>query len=433
MSSVREKPWHKGERMSLDELRRLQLKRLRWSLRWATRVSFIRKKWRETEVDVEEIKTLEDLEKLPFMTMKDFIDNFPFGLLAVPLEDVVRLHMSSGTTGNPKVVAYTAKDLKVWTLLMARSLACVGLTRRDVFVNTSNHNIFTGGLGIIQGAEMIGATTIPLGPVGSERTIELLRELKATALHAIPSFGLRLAEVAKKLGIIPEKDLFLRVGVFGAEPWSEQTRRRIEDGLGVTAFDNYGLSELCGPGVAVECEYRNGLHVWSDYFVPEVIDPSSGERVGDGEEGELVLTALWKEAIPIVRFRTGDLCSITYEPCECGRVHPRISRIRGRRDDMLIIRGTNVFPSQIEEVVMSFPETTDSFQAIIWKEGPMDEIVVKVEIRDENWRQREEIKRKIERKLRDLTFLRMTVECVKENTLPRPTGKARRIIDKRVH
>lgn len=428
---IREEVWSRGERIGLDELERLQLKRLKWSLRQALRVPAIRRKWEDCGVRVESIQALEDIEKLPFMTMEDFWGNFPFGLLAVSLDEVVRLHMSSGTTGDPKVVAYTARDLEVWSILMARGLASAGVTRGDIFVNTSNHNVFTGGLGILQGAEMIGATAVPLGPVGSERTLELLKKLRATAFHAIPSFGLRLAETARKLGMTPGEDMFLRIGVFGAEPWSEQSRRRIEEGLGIVAFDNYGLSELCGPGVAIECGCREGLHVWSDYFLPEVVDPKSGETLGDGEEGELVLTALWKEALPVIRFRTGDQCSITHEPCECGRIHPRISRIKGRVDDMLIVKGTNVFPSQIEDVVMGFPEVTDNFQIILWKKGLIDELTVKVEVRNEFWGRREEIRRKIEKRLRDVTFLRIGVRCVQEGALPRTEGKAKRVIDRR--
>ncbi len=417
-------------RVSRDELRRVQLRRLKWSLRQAWKVPYIRRKWKEAGVSPESLRTLEDLRKFPFTTVHDIRRNFPFGLLAVPPSRVTRIHMSSGTTGDPKVMAYTARDVEVWSRLMARGLALIGVTEKDILVNTSNHNVFTGGLGILQGAEMLGAAAIPLGPVGSERTLELISKLGATAIHAIPSFGLRLAETARKLGVDTDVDLHLRIGVFGAEPWSEGARRRIEEGLGLTAYDNYGLTELCGPGVAIECMERDGLHVWSDYFIPEVVDRETGEPLGDGEEGELVLTALWREAIPMIRYRTGDLCSMTHEPCGCGLAHPRISRIKGRVDDMLIVKGVNVFPSQIESVVMEFGEVTDNFQIEVWRRGPYKELTVRVEVRDEFWERRGEIKRRMEERLRAVTFLGMEVECVREGIIPRTAGKARRVVDR---
>ena len=417
--------------LDAERLKHLQLERLKWSLRQAWMVPHLRRKWAEAGVSPDSLKTLEDLRRFPFTTIEDFRTNFPYGMLAVPLSKVVRLHMSSGTTGDPKVVAYTARDIEVWSRLMARGLACIGVDAGDILVNTANHNVFTGGLGILQGAEMLGATAVPLGPVGSERTLELLSKLGVTVIHAIPSFGLRLAEAARSMGIDPSEELKLRIGLFGAEPWSEQARRRIEESLGLTAYDNYGLSELCGPGVAIECAERDGLHVWSDYFIPEVVDPETGEPLEDGEEGELVLTALWKEAMPVIRYRTGDLCKITHEPCECGMVHPRISRIKGRVDDMIIIKGVNVFPSQIESVVMEFPEFTDNFQIVLSKEGPYDTMTVVVEVRREAWDRRDELKRRLEKRLRDVVLLRIGVECVEEGSLPRPKGKARRVVDRR--
>ena len=421
------KIWEDGDKINFRELREIQLKRLKATLRRAWRVPAIRRKWTEVGFKPENLKTLEDLEKIPFMSKEDFTRNFPFGLLAVPLEKIVRLHMSSGTTGDPKVVAYTAKDIEVWANLMARGMACIGITSKDILVNTSNHNVFTGGLGIIQGAELLGATAVPLGPVGSERTLELIMKLKATVIHAIPSFGLKLAETAKESGIRAE-DLPLRIGIFGAEPWSEQARKRIEDALGLTAYDNYGLSELCGPGVAIECPIRNGLHIWSDYFIPEIIDPKTGEVLEDDEKGELVLTALWKEAIPIVRYRTGDLCSITHEACECGRIHPRISRITGRTDDMLIIKGVSIFPSQIEDILMRFDEITDNFQIVIAKSSALTGMKVKVEVKDEFWNKKEEIAKKIAKRFREVLLLGVNVECVREKMLPRSKGKARRVV-----
>ncbi len=405
------------------ELEKIQLKRLKWSVRQALRSRLYKEKIRENLV----IKRLEDIQQLPLTTKEDLLKSFPYGFLAEPLDRVVRIHMSSGTTGKPKVAAYTRNDVATWTNLMARGLMMVGVTAKDIFANTSTHNVFTGGLGILQAVERIGAAAIPLGPVGSSRTIQVMMDLGITAFHAIPSFAVRLTHAIEEQQVDPERDLRLRIAVCGAEPWSEAARSKIEEKLGVDAYDNYGLTELCGPGVAIECREKDGLHVWTDYFYPEIIDPGTGEVLEENEEGELVLTSLWKEAFPVLRFRTGDVCSITYEQCECGLVFPRISRIKGRNDDAIIIKGVNIWPSQIDNAVLSIHETTGNYTVDIVKKGYYKEITVKVEVKRSHWREREKVKAELEKKLLQNTFIRIPVNLVKEGAMPTVEGKARRI------
>ena len=422
--------------MPSKELRELQLKRLKWVVNHVyENVAFYRKKFKERGIYPEDIKKLEDVSKLPFTTKEDLRDNYPFGLFAVPREKVVRLHTSSGTSGKPKVVGYTARDLENWINMVARCLYMVGVRERDIFQNMVSYAFFTGGLGFHYAAEKIGCTVIPAGTGNTERQIQYMIDFGTTVIHATPSYVLYIKEVAEKMGIDP-KDFSLRIGCFGAEPWSESTRKKLERIFDIKAFDSYGLSEMYGPGVAFECEEQNGLHIWADHFLIEIIDPETGESVNEEEKGELVLTSLTKEAVPLIRYRTGD---ITYlfdvEKCACGRTHPKIHRILGRADDMIIVRGVNVFPSQIEHVLMQIPEVGDNFQVLITKKGPLDEITVRVEVKDDIFKgdlqDLKNLQEKVKKKLYVHLGLRTNVELVEKGTLERFKLKARRVIDLR--
>ncbi|MET1124508.1 MAG: phenylacetate--CoA ligase [Archaeoglobaceae archaeon] len=426
--------WEKEEVMPRKDLEELQLRRLRWVARYVyENVAFYRRAFREAGVHPDDVRKRDDIAKLPFTTKHDLVDNYPFGLFAVPLDDVVRIHTSSGTTGRPKVIGYTRKDLENWANLVARCLYMVGVRKHDVFQNIANYAFFTGGLGIHMGAEKIGATTIPSGVGNTERQIRCLLDFGVTAIHSTPSYALHLKEVAEDMGVIDR--LKLRIGCFGAEPWSENTRKRLEDGFGIKAFDSYGLSEMNGPGVAFECEEQHGLHIWIDHYFVEIVDPETGEPVSEGEKGELVLTTLTKEAMPLIRYRTGDVTFILDDECSCGRTHPKIHRVLGRTDDMIIVRGVNVFPSQIEHVLMRIPEVGDHFQVVVTRRGSLDEIVVRVELKDEAFtgelQDLQRIREKIQRELYKELGLRTTVELVEKGTIERSMGKAKRVLDLR--
>jgi len=426
--------WQKEEVMPKEELRELQLKRLRWVVRHAyENVAHYRQKLKTAGVHPDDIKRLEDVAKLPFTTKNDFAENYPFGLFAVPKEEIVRLHTSSGTTGKPKVVGYTTNDLENWINLVARCLYMVGVRKRDVFQNMANYAFFTGGLGIHDGAERIGAMVIPAGVGNTERQVRCMADFGTTAIHSTPSYALHVKEIAEELGL--DDKLSLRIGCFGAEPWSENTRKRLEDAFNIKAYDSYGLSEMNGPGVAFECEEQNGLHIWADHYLVEIIDPKTGEPVSDGERGELVLTSLTKEALPVLRYRTGDITFIMDEECSCGRTHPKIHRILGRSDDMIIVRGINVFPSQIEHVLMQIPEVGDHFQVVITRNGSLDEITVRVEVRDELFTGElfdlQRLQQKVQRELQKELGLRTNVELVEKGTIERSKGKAKRVLDLR--
>ncbi len=430
-----DKYWQREEILSKEELREIQLKRLRWVVRHAYHnVPFYRRAFKDVGVHPDDIKKLEDVSKLPFTTKEHLRDNYPFGLFAVPIKDIIRIHTSSGTTGRPKVVGYTAKDLENWINMCARCLYMAGIRRNDVFQNMVNYTLFTGGLGFHYAAERIGAMVIPSGTGNTRKQIQLMLDLGTTAIHSTPSYALHIKEVAEDMGKDPS-EIGLRIGCFGAEPWSESLRKKIEESFGLEAFDSYGLSEMNGPGVAFECEEHDGLHIWIDHYLVEIVDPKTGEVLSEGEKGELVLTPLTKEALPLIRYRTGDITFLMDDECSCGRTHPKIHRIVGRTDDMMIVRGVNVFPNQIEQILMNVPEVGDNYQIVLTKRGALDEMIVRVEIKDEFFTGElsdlERIKRKIESHLREEIGIRVGVELVEKGTLERFEGKAKRIIDLR--
>jgi phenylacetate-CoA ligase len=370
-----------AETMPRADLAALQLTRLKQSLERAyARVPYVRRKFEAAKVTPDDLKTLADIARFPFATKADLRDNFPFGLFAVPREELIRLHASSGTTGKPTVVGYTRADLGLWADLMARSLACMGAKPGDIFHNAFGYGLFTGGLGFHYGAERLGLTTIPVSGGGTERQVALLQDLRATILGATPSYALNIAEVAAGMGV-DLRDLSLKFAACGAEPWSEAIRADIQVKFGIKAMDSYGLSEIIGPGVANEChQAQSGLHLWEDHFLCEVIDPDSLEQLPIGAAGELVITTLTKEALPMVRYRTRDITRLIDEPCVCGRTHRRMQRITGRSDDMLIIRGVNVYPSQIEAHLVGFPGLAPHYQLVVTQDGPMAAMTIEVEL-----------------------------------------------------
>jgi len=422
------------ELLPREELEALQVKRLRETVARALSSPHYGKVLGGKGISPEDIRSLEDLRRIPFTTKEDLRRGFPYGFLAVPKDEVVRLHASSGTTGTPTVVYHTRRDLEVWADLVARCLYMVGMRKDDVFQNMMSYGLFTGGLGLHYGAERIGALVIPSGAGNSRRQITLMRQFGTTAIHIIPSYALKLLETFQEMGLDP-KEMKLRMAFVGAEPHTEEVRRRIEEAYGIDAFNSYGLSEMNGPGVAFECPYKEGMHVWEDSYILEVIDPETLEPVPDGEEGELVLTTLRREAMPLLRYRTGDLAFVYPDPCPCGRTHRRISRIKGRTDDMFIIKGVNVFPMQVEQVLMAFPEVGNNYVIVLEKAGPMDEMVVRIEVREEllggGIRKLEELKERVKRALREEILVTPKVEFVEPGGLPSGEGKAVRVIDRR--
>ncbi|MCJ7444131.1 MAG: phenylacetate--CoA ligase [Methanotrichaceae archaeon] len=341
--------------------------------------SFYRQRFNEAGVEPGDIKSLDDVAKLPFTRKMDLRDTYPTGMFSLPKSSVVRYHVSSGTTGKPTVVGYTKGDIDTWTESLARALTSLGLGRDDVIQVAYGYGLFTGGLGLHYGAERIGAAVLPMSIGNTERQIELMQDLSTTAIACTPSYFLHLVEIAEKMGISIRDDTKLKTEIFGAEPWSLETRKRIEDATGINAYDIYGTSEISGP-LFTECFHKNGIHVWGDLFLTEVLDPKTSEPVEEGERGELVFTTLHKFALPLIRYRIGDLSILNNEPCECGRTHPRIMRILGRTDDMLIIRGINIFPSQVESVIMNIPEVGDHWEIIVDRKGPLDVMTVNVEL-----------------------------------------------------
>jgi phenylacetate-CoA ligase len=370
-----------AETMARDELAALQLRRLKQTVARAyAGVPHVRQKLDAAGVRPDRIQTLADIVRLPFTVKTDLRDNYPFGLFAVPRTELLRLHASSGTTGKPTVVGYTRADLDLWSDLMARSIACMGGRPGDVFHNAYGYGLFTGGLGFHYGAERLGLSTVPVSGGATERQVMLMQDFGAHVLGATPSYALNIAEVAEGMGV-DLRALPLRCGCFGAEPWSEAMRRDLEARFGIKALDTYGLSEIIGPGVASECyEEQRGLHIWEDHFLCEVIDPETAEPLPPGESGELVLTTLTKEALPMLRYRTRDITRLIEEPCACGRTHRRMMRVTGRSDDMLIIRGINVYPSQVEAFLVGFPGLAPHYQLVLTREGPMDTMTVEVEL-----------------------------------------------------
>jgi phenylacetate-CoA ligase len=416
-----------------EQLRGLQLERLQRIVRRAhDRVPLFRTRCQERQVSPADLKSLEDLARFPFTLKTDLRDTYPFGLFASPMEEIVRLHASSGTTGKPTVVAYTQADLDVWTEVMVRSFAACGLHRGDVVQNAYGYGLFTGGLGAHYGAEALGATVIPISGGNTDRQIMVLQDFAVTAICCTPSYFLHLAERARELGTDFSR---LRAGIFGAEPWSEAMRRRIEADTGVKAYDIYGLSEIIGPGVGIECFAQSGLHVFEDHFYPEVVDPASGQVLPDGAEGELVLTTLSKDAMPMIRYRTRDVTSLIPEPCACGRTIRRIRRIGRRSDDMFIIRGVNVFPSQVETALLAVEGTLPHYQIVLTREKGLDEMEVKVEVTPEVFsdqiRALEALQRKLEQSLDHTLGIRARVTLVGPRTIQRSEGKAQRVVDQR--
>lgn len=423
------------ETLPREQLQNLQLKRLQQTVkRCFFNVPFYRQKMQKAGVNPEDIKSLEDIKRLPFTYKKDFRDNYPYGMFAVPLSEVVRIHSSSGTTGKPTVVGYTRNDITNWAEMMARSLTAASVTKDDVIHNAYGYGLFTGGLGVHYGAERIGASVIPISGGNTKRQIMILKDYGSTVLTCTPSYALYMAEVIKEMGINPG-ELKLRVGVFGAEPWSDEMRQRLEESLDIIALDIYGMSELTGPGVAIECLYKNGLHIWEDNFIVEVIDPQTEEVLPPGEVGELVFTSLNKEALPLLRYRTGDLSAIIEEPCPCGRTHRKIRRIMGRTDDMLIIRGVNVFPSQIESVLLELGKTEPQYQLVVYREGALDALEVKVEVSPETFsdeiKKLEELRAEVEKAIETTLGISVKVTLVEPKSIPRSEGKAQRVVDLR--
>ncbi|KYO64923.1 phenylacetate--CoA ligase family protein [Thermovenabulum gondwanense] len=425
----------KYECMPRDELKELQLSRLKNTLERAFyNVPHYRRLLQNAGFEPGDLKSLEDLKYLPFTYKKDLRENYPYGMFAVPLSEVVRIHSSSGTTGKPTVVGYTRSDINVWTELMARSLVTSGIQKNDVIQNAYGYGLFTGGLGFHYGAEKIGATIIPISGGNTKRQVMIMKDYGTTVLTCTPSYALHISEVIEEMGLKPE-DLNLRIGVFGAEPWSENMRKEIEGRLKITALDIYGLSEIIGPGVAIECPYKNGLHVQEDHFLVEVIDPKTGDVLPPGEKGELVFTSLTKEALPIIRYRTGDISRLIAEPCACGRTSVKIGRIEGRTDDMLIIRGVNVFPSQIEHVLLQFGETEPHYQLVVDRVDHLDVLEVHVEVSEKMFfddvRSLEILSKKIQNEIETTLGISVKVKLVEPKTIERSEGKAKRIIDKR--
>lgn len=423
------------ECMAREDLEQLQLERLQSTLyRVGTHVPFYKKKFEQLKFNYDDIRSLDDLRRLPFTEKQDLRDNYPYGLFAVPLRDVVRVHSSSGTSGQATVVGYTRNDIKTWSNLVARVITAAGVTKNDVIQIAFGYGLFTGGFGLHYGAELIGASVIPISAGNTKRQIQIMQDFKTTALVCTPSYALVLADAMMEMGINPN-GLSLRFGLFGGEPWSEAMRQEIHQKLGIVATDNYGLSEVMGPGVSGECQQCNGLHINEDHFLLEILDPTTLEPVAEGEIGELVITTLTKEAFPMVRYRTRDLTRFIPEPCPCGRTLKRMQRVMGRTDDMLIIKGVNVFPIQIEKVLFEVEGTEPHYQIVVERENHADKITVLVEVVesiffDEMRKQREVIDR-IKSRLASELGVGVEVKLVEEKTLERSEGKAKRVIDKR--
>ena len=421
------------ETLSRSRLEKLQMERLQQTLARCMRIPFYKQRFAACGLRPEDIRTLDDVRKLPFTTKQDLRDNYPFGLSAVPLEEVVRLHSSSGTTGTPTVILHTQHDLDEWANAVARCLYMVGLRKGDIFQNSSGYGMFTGGLGFQYGAERLGMLTVPAAAGNTKRQIKFITDFGTTALHAIPSYAGRLYEVMEEMGIDPRRDTRLRTLIIGAEPHSDEQRRRIEQMLGVKAYNSFGMSEMCGPGVAFECPEQNGLHIWEDYYIVEIVDPQTLEPVPDGEVGELVLTTINREAMPLLRYRTRDLTRILPGECPCGRHHKRLDRMKGRSDDMMILKGVNIFPIQIENILMQFRELGTDYLITLTNLEANDEMTVEVELNEftDDYGFLQRLTKEITRQLKDEILITPRVKLVPKGSLPKQEGKAVRVKDLR--
>jgi len=422
------------ETLPREALEALQFKRLKQTVEQVyALVPFYKEAFRKANVTPDDIKSLKDLHKLPFTTKDDLRDSYPYGMFSMPIDKIVRVHASSGTTGKPTVVGYSKADIETWAQLMARSLVTCGITGKDIIQNAYGYGLFTGGLGVHYGAEKLGSAVIPISGGNTKKQIMIMIDFKSTVLTATPSYAQFLADTIEEMGLLDK--INLRVGVFGAEPWSENMRQKLEEKLKIQAMDIYGLSEIMGPGVAIECEEKNGLHIWEDAFIPEIIDPDTLEPLEDGQEGELVITTIKKQAMPLIRYRTKDITRIIKEPCRCGRTHRRIQKILGRSDDMIIIRGVNVFPSQIESVLMEIEGVAPHYQLIVDRVNNLDTLEIQVEVDNrvfsDEIRKLQTLQNRIQNDIKDILGITAKVTLVEPRTIERSEGKAKRVIDKR--
>ncbi|KJS13132.1 MAG: phenylacetate--CoA ligase [Peptococcaceae bacterium BRH_c8a] len=423
------------ETITRDKLEELQLQRLQQTLqRVYDKIPFYRQAFDAAGIQPGDVKSLADLQKVPFTVKQDLRDHYPFGLFTVPMDEVVRLHASSGTTGKPTVVGYTKKDINTWADLMARAIVMAGGSKKDVLQNAYGYGLFTGGIGVHYGAERMGATVVPISGGNTARQLMLMQDFGTSILTCTPSYALFLGEEIHNAGI-DLQNLKLRVGIFGAEPWSERMREQLEAKLNITALDIYGLSEVIGPGVSMECPEKKGMHIFEDHFLAEIIDPETGKQLPYGQPGELVITSLTKEALPIIRYRTRDITVLNEDTCGCGRTFVRMQRVTGRTDDMLIIRGVNVFPSQIESVLLEFGDTEPHYLLVVDRKGSLDNLEIWVELNDKFFsdkiRALEDLENKIRGRILSVLGISARLKFVEPRTIPRSEGKAKRVIDKR--
>ncbi len=422
------------ETMPREELEALQVKKLRKSIEISLKSPFYKKRLGDLGITPDSIQTIADIRKIPFTTKQDLRDNYPFGLVGGDMKDAIRIHSTSGTTGHPTVVTYSRHDIDSWANMIARDMYMVGCRDTDVFQNSSGYGMFTGGLGFQLGAERLGALTVPAAAGNSLRQIKFIKDFGTTAIHAVPSYVTRLHEVMVEQGVDPRRDTKLKVLVIGAEPHSEEQRKRIENMMGVKAYNSFGMSEMCGPGVAFECKEQNGLHFWEDYYIVEIVDPETLEPVPDGEIGELVLTTLNREAMPLLRYRTRDLTRVLGRTCPCGRNHVRLDRMKGRSDDMMVLRGVNIFPIQIEKILMQFKELASNYLITLTTDADNDNMTVEVELEElftDDYQRLQKLQKDVTRALKDEILLTPHVKLVPKGTLPVSEGKAVRVVDKR--
>lgn len=424
----------KKERIEREKLEQLQLELLNRTLKSAYNSPFYKKRFKKLGLKPE-IKDISEIQKFPFTTKDDLRESYPFGMVATDIGNLVRMHGSSGTTGKSTLVFHTRKDIENWANLVARCLYMIGVRETDIFQNMMSYGLFTGGLGLHYGAEKIGTLVIPIGSGNTKKQIEFLLDLKTTVLHITPSYLLYIAYMAEQMNLSPSDDFNIKIAIVGAEPHSEGLRKKLENIFKINVYNCYGLSEMNGPGVAFECPYQKGLHIWEDHYFVEIIDPETGELLPDGKEGELVLTTLQREGMPLIRYRTRDITKIIKGKCPCGRTHRRIARVKGRTDDMFIVKGVNIFPSQIETVLMDVPEVDKNYQIIIEREKGLDILKIQVEVKKSTFTgdivQLRNLQERIKENLKDVILINPIVELVEPGTLPPSTGKAKRVIDKR--